>query len=143
MTKGESFAGNAECRHGHRSAMSNSAWCDLNKNCTVLKLPDMFLNPKFNCQKQINFIPKQYMLEGNGFEITSKKKSFKETEKTWNRFLKPAVNVAAPFIGMAVGAKRKDGKVAAARTNILKSISGGKILSFTDMHGSGLRLKVM
>ena len=44
---------------------------------------------------------------------------------------------------MDVGAKTKIPKVAAATTNILKSISGGKILSLTDMHGRGLRLKVL
>ena len=38
MTKGENFIKNAKCTHGHRSTMSNS-WCDFNKNCTVLKLP--------------------------------------------------------------------------------------------------------
>ena len=35
------------------SAMSNSTWCNLNKNCTVLKLHDMCHNPKCNGQKQI------------------------------------------------------------------------------------------
>ena len=35
MTRGQDFIKNAKCIHGHRSAMSNSAWCDLNKNCTV------------------------------------------------------------------------------------------------------------
>ena len=44
---------------------------------------------------------------------------------------------------MTVGAKTKNPKVAAATTKILKSISGGKNLSLTDMHGNGLRLKVM
>ena len=34
-------------------------------------------------------------------------------------------------------------KVAQATTNKLKSISGGKNLSLTDMHGRGFRLKVM
>ena len=58
------------------------------------------------------------------------------------KFLKPAVNVAAPFIGMAVSARTKNPKIGQATTSILKSISGGKILSFTDMHGNGLRLKV-
>ena len=57
--------------------------------------------------------------------------------------MKPAVNVAAPFIGMAVSAKTKNPKVGQATTNILKSISGGKILNLTDIHGNGLRLKVM
>ena len=51
MKRVESSAKNAQCTHGHRSAMSNSAWCDLNKNCTVLRLHDMCHNPKCNCQK--------------------------------------------------------------------------------------------
>ena len=34
-------------------------------------------------------------------------------------------------------------KVGAATPNILKSLTGGKILSLTVMHGNGLRLKVM
>ena len=58
MTGGQDFIENAKCTHGHRCAMSNSAWCDLNKNCTVLKLHDMCHNPKYKCQKlsvQTNF----------------------------------------------------------------------------------------
>ena len=143
MTRGQDFIKNAKCSHGHRSAMSNSAWCDLNKNCTVLKLHDMCHNPKCKCQKQIAFSPRQFELEGAGFKNTMKK-IFKGSQTAWNKFLKPAVNVAAPFIGMAVGARAKNPKVAAATTNILKSISGGKILSLTDMQsGAGLRLRVM
>ena len=84
----------------------------------------------------------QYMLEGGS--IKSKlQKIFRGTQTAWTKFLKPAVNVAAPFIGLAVGAKTKNPKVAQATTNILKSISGGKIGSLTDLHGNGLRLKVM
>jgi len=82
------------------------------------------------------------MLEGNGFK-NSLKKIFKRFKSAWNKILKPVVNVAAPFIGMAVSSKSKNPKVGAATTNILKSISGGKILSLTDMHGRGLRRKVM
>ena len=142
MTRGEDFIKNAKCKHGHRSAMSNSSWCDLNKNCTVLKLHDFCHNPKCKCQKQIFFSPSQFQLEGGS--LKSKLKSiFGGTQTAWNKFLKPAINASAPFIGMAVGAKTKNPKVAAATTNILKSISGGKILSLTDMHGNGLRLKVM
>ena len=82
------------------------------------------------------------MLEGGS--IKSKlQKIFRGTQTAWNKFLKPAVNIASPFIGMAVSAKTKNPKVGQATTNILKSISGGKILSLTDMHGNGLRLRVM
>ena len=142
MTRGQDFIKNAKFSHGHRSVMSNSAWCDLNKKYTVLKLHDMCHNDKCNCQKMITFSPNQFQLEGAGFKNTMKK-IFKGSQTAWNKFLQPAVNIAAPFIGMAVGAKTKNPKVAAATTNILKSISGGKILSLTDMHGRGLRLKVM
>ena len=44
---------------------------------------------------------------------------------------------------MAVSGKTKNPKVRQATANILKSISGGKIVSLTDIHGNGLRLKVM
>ena len=142
MTKGEDFIKNAKCTHGHRSAMSNSAWCDLNKNCTVLKLHDMCHNPKCKCQKQITFSPKQFQLEGAGFKNTFKK-IFKGSQTAWSKFFKPTINTLAPVIGMAVGAKSKNKQVGAATTNILKSLTGGKILSLTDIHGNGLRLKVM
>ena len=132
----------AKCKHGHRSPMSNSAWCDLNKDCTVLKLHDMCHNPKSICQKQIYSTPKQFMLEGSGFKNTMEN-IFKGNQTAWNKFSKPAVNVAAPFIGMAVSAKTKNPKVGQATTNILESISGGKVLSLTELHGKGLRLKVM
>ena len=82
------------------------------------------------------------MPEGNGFKTTMKI-IFTGSQKTWNKFLRLAVNVAAPFIGMAVSAKTKRPKIGQATTNILKKRSGGKILSLTDIHGDGLRLKVM
>ena len=141
MTKGD-FIKNAKCTHGRRSAMSNSAWCDLNKTCTVLKSQDMFHNPECECQQQIIFTPNQFQLEGNGFKNTMKK-IFKGSQTAWNKFLKPTINTLAPVIGMAVGAKSKNKEVGAATTNILKSMSGGEILSLTDIRGNGLRLKVM
>ena len=73
MNKGEDFIRNAKYKHGRRSAMSNSAWCDLKKNCTLLKLHDMCHNPKCNCQKQITFSPKHFQVEGNGFKYKIKK----------------------------------------------------------------------
>ena len=122
--------------------MSNSAWCDLNKKCTVLKLHHMCHNPKCKCRKQITFSPNQFQLEGAGFKNTMKKIS-KGSQTAWNKFLKSTINTLAPVIGMAVGTKSKNAKVGAATTNILKSLTGGKILSLTNMHGRCLRLKVM
>ena len=142
MTRAENFIKIAKCKHGHRSAMSNSAWCGLNKTCTVLKLHDMCHNPKSNCQKQNTFTPKQYKLEGGS--IKSKlQKIFKGAQSAWNKILKPAINATAPFLGMALSAKTKNPKVGQATTNILNSISGGRILSLRDLNGNGLRLKVM
>ena len=59
------------------------------------------------------------------------------TQTACNKFLKQAIKATAPFKGMAVKAKTKKPKVGQATTNILKSISGGKILCLTDMHGHG------
>ena len=86
MTRGEDFFKNAKCTHGQQSAMSNSAWCDLNKNCTVLKLHDMC----HKCQKQIVFSPNQFQLEGAGFKKTMKN-MFKGSQTAWKKFLKPAL----------------------------------------------------
>ena len=73
MTKGKEFVRNAKCKHGHRYVMRISVRCELNKNCTVLKLHDMCHNPKCNCQKQITFTPNQFQLERTGFKNTIKK----------------------------------------------------------------------
>ena len=122
--------------------MSNSAWCYLKKNCTVLKLHDFCHNPKCRCQKQITFSPNQFQLEGAGFKNTMRK-LFKGSQTAWSKFLNPTINTLAPVIGMTVGAKSKNKQVGAATNNILKSLTGGKILNLTDIHGNGLRLKVM
>ena len=44
---------------------------------------------------------------------------------------------------MAVSANKKNPQIGAATTKFLNSIAGGEFLSLTDMHGRGLRLKVM
>ena len=107
--------------------MSNSAWFELNSISDILKLHDLCNNPKYKCQKQNTFTPKQFQMEGRS--ITNKLKSiFRGTQAVLNKFLKPAVNMAAPFIGMAAGAKSKNPQVGQATTDFLKNISGCKIL---------------
>ena len=96
--------------------MTNSAWCDVNKGCTVLTLLDMCHNPKCNCQKQITFTPRQFQREGVGFKKTMKI-FFMASQTAWIILFKPAVSVTAPFIGMAISAKTKNPKVAQATTN--------------------------
>ena len=99
-------------------------------------------DPKCDCQKQINFTPKRFHFEGGSIKIHLKS-IFKGTRTAWNKFLKPALNMASPYFGMEVGAKTKYPKVDQATTNILKSLTGGKISSLTDMHGNGICLKIM
>ena len=61
----------------------------------------------------------RYMLEGGS--IKSKlQKIFRGTKTAWDKFLKPALNIASPYIGMAVIAKTKNPKIGQATTNILK-----------------------
>ena len=110
------------------------------KRC-VLKLYDKCPNPNCICQKLITFTPRQYMLEGRSIK-SNLKSIFRVTQTARKKLLEPAFNATVPFIGFAVGAKTKNPKVGQATTNILKSISGGKILSLTDLHGNGLRLVI-
>ena len=70
-------------------------------------------NENFKCQKQIIFTPRQFELEGSVFK-SFMKNVFKGSKKAWNRFLKPAVNAAAPVIGMAVAAKTRNPKAGQA-----------------------------
>ena len=98
MSRYDKFQKRGKCVHNHCSPLSNSAWTDLNKDNSILKLHDMCANKNCNCQKILTFTPKQYMLEGGS--VKSKlKKIFKGGEKAWNSFLKPALNFAAPVIG--------------------------------------------
>ena len=107
MTKGSDFVKSGKCTNGHRSAMSNSAWCDLNNYCTVSKLHDLCPNPKCRCQKQMTFTPKQLQLEG--CSITSKlQKIFRGTKKAWDSFIKPGLKMATSLISAAVAAKTKN-----------------------------------
>ena len=81
------------------------------------------------------------MLEGGSIN-SELQKIFRRRQTAGNKFLKPATNATAPFIGRDVSAKTEKSKVGQATTNILKSTSGGKILSLTDMHSNELRLKI-
>ena len=118
MTRAENFMKNAKCMYGHRSAMSISAWCGLNKNFTFLKLHDMCQNPNCNCQKQKTFTPKQIQLEKGSIE-NNLQKILEGRQFPWNNFLKTAINATAPFTGIAVGAKTKNPKNGQATTDIL------------------------
>ena len=142
MSRGEIFIKTGKGAHWDRSAMNISAWCDLNKNCTVLKLHDMCQKPKCKCQKQITFTPKQIQLESGSIK-NKLQKIFKGTQTAWNNFLMPALKNATPNISAGVAMKTKNPQWAQVPSNILKSLTCGKILSLTDMHSNGLWLKVM
>ena len=85
MTRGSDSIKRASCKHGHRAPKIKSAWCDINKDCTGLKLHDMCHNTICNCQKQITFSPKQFQLEGASFKKT-KEKIFTRSQTAWNNF---------------------------------------------------------
>ena len=142
MTEGTDFEKRGKYKRGPCSSTSNSACTDLISDCTVLILHSMCGKGGCKSQKRTTFNPKQCSLKGNGFEKKLKKK-FQETEKAWMKFLKHAVNVAAPNIGLAVGSKTKNSKVSQATAKILFSTSGSKKFFGTDMHGNGLWLEVM
>ena len=87
-------------------------------------------------------MPHQYMLEGGS--IKSKlQRIFRGTKKAWYSSIKPGLRMATPLISAAVTAKTKSPQSAQKTNNLIKALTGGKILSLTDMHGRGLRLKVM
>ena len=143
MNRRENFQKRGKCKKGHCSTLSGSAWTDLNKNGTILKLHDMCPNQNCKCQKRITFTPRQFELEDSALK-SFMKKVFKGSKTAWDKFLKPAVNAAAPIVGMAVAAKSKNPKAGQATAQILKSISGVKILTLTDNYsGSGVRLRVI
>ena len=122
--------------------MSNSAWCDSNINGDILKQHDKCPNLKSNCRKVITFTPHQYMLKGGS--IRSKlQKIFRGTKKEWDSFIKPGLKMATPLISVAVAAKTMNPQSAQITISIVKSLTGGKLLSLTGMNGRGLRLKVM
>ena len=90
----------------------------------------------------ITFTSRQFSLEGGS--IRSKLKSIFRGKTTLDKFLKPASNMANPYIGMVISCKTKNPKIGQVPTSILKSFIGGKFLSLTDMHsGAGLRLQAM
>ena len=69
--------------------------------------------------------------------------NFIGTQTAWNKFIKPGLKMATPLISAAVAAKTKSPQSAQITNHIIKSLTGGMILYLTDMHGLGLRLKVM
>ena len=141
MTRAEDFMQKEDVKI-NTLTMSNNAWCYLNCKGDILKPHYKSPNPKCNCQKLISFTPRQTMLECNGFKNTMKK-IFRGSQTTWKKFLKPALIIASPYIDMVVSAQTKYPKIGQATTIIWKSISGGKILSLTNMHGHRLRSKVV
>ena len=69
--------------------------------------------------KQFTSTPRQNQLEGAGFKVKLRR-FFKSTQKAWDRKVKPAFNVATPFVGMAVAAKSKNPQVGQATTKFFK-----------------------
>ena len=88
------------------------------------------------------FTPKHFRLEG-GLIKNRLQKSFKGTKKPWDSFIKPGLKISTPLKSAVVAAKTKNPQSAEITINFLKSLTGGRVLSLTDMQGIGLHLKVM
>ena len=56
----------------------------------------------------------------------------------WDNFIKPGLKIADPIISAGVKMKTKNPRAGEVTSNILNSLTGGKILSLTEMHGNGL-----
>ena len=82
------------------------------------------------------------MLEGGSIE-SKLQKIFGGTKTAWDSFIKPGLKMATPLISAAVTAKTKSPQSAQTTNNISKSLTGGKILSLTDMRHTleGIEIK--
>ena len=86
----------------------------------------------------------QFQLEGSGFKNT-RKKIFEGTEKMWKSFFETGLILTTPVISAYFSwcfCKNKNAQSAQITSNILISLTGGKISPLTDIHGNRLRLKV-
>ena len=135
MTRGEEFIKRGKCGKNHCSSMSNSAWTDLYSEGNILKLHDKCPNPKCGCQKIITCTPHQYMLERGSIKCKLQK-IFRGTKTAWDKFIRPSLKMATPLISAAMATKTKNPQSAQVTNSFLKSLTGGKILSLTDMHGN-------
>ena len=121
--------------------MSN-ACCDLRFKRDIFKLHDLWHNPRYKCQKQITFTPRQFQMEGGPIE--NKLKAFlRGTQAAYDNFLRPALNTLATVFGMTVAAKSKNPQNRQATPKMSKSISNGKILNLGDTHGQRLGFKLI
>ena len=91
---------------------------------------------------QITSTPKQFQMEG-GSKKSKLKSNFRGIKKAWDNFIKPGLKVATPLIFADIDAKIKNPLSGEITGDIPKYLTGGKFLIITDMHGNGLRLKLM
>ena len=82
-------------------------------------------------------------LKVDQLKVNFKKFSEEQKQKAWDSFIRPGLKMATPLLSAAVAAKTKNPQSAQVTYSILKSVTGGRVLNLTDMHGNGLILKVM
>ena len=71
-------------------------------------------------------------------DVVEKQSVFKGTKIAWDTlFIKPALEIASPYVRMAVAAKTKNPR------SIVEIIFGARVINLTYLHGNGLRLKVV
>ena len=128
-------------KKGQSSALSKRVRCESSSKRDISTLHDVYLIIKCKCQKPVTLTLTQFPLDSSGFE--NKKNTFNGTQKAWDKFMKPGRKTTSRPFSATVGANTENHQLAETASIILKSISGGKVLSLTDMHGNGLRLRVM
>ena len=113
----------------------------------VIWIPkEIFLKCMIKAETLDAIVRIKYFSRLNNFNLTvvdlkyTMQKFFFGSQRTRDGNLQPALNVASPYTGPVVSAKTKNPKVVQATTNILKSISLGKLSSLLDTLGNGSRL---
>ena len=53
----------------------------------------------------------------------------------WKNFIRPGLKIATAIISAGRAAKRKNPQSADITSNILKSLTGGRVSNLSDLHG--------
>ena len=65
-------------------------------------------------------------------------KIFKGTEKVRNKFIRSGLKTANPNNSAGVAAKTKNPQAGKVTSNISKTLTDGRVVNITDLHGNGL-----
>ena len=91
--------------------------------------------------KTPSFLEKK-QLEDGSVKINLSK-MLRNSQKARNNSIKPGLKIAATLTSATVGAQNNNPQLTETTSNISRSKSRCNILNLTDMHGKGLRLKIL